>query len=177
MIQWMFTIWSLIPLPFLNPSLTSESSRFTYSWGLAWRILSITLLACEMSTVVQYFEHSLALPFFWIGMKTKLMQYCGHCCAFQICWHIGCNTLTASSFKFWNSSTEISSPPLVLFVVRLPKIHLTLQSRMSDCRWVTISLWLSGLLSPFSYSSSMYPCHFFKIKGRDFFHRGIYLIA
>ena len=35
-----------------------------------WRILSITLLACEMSAIVRQFEHSLALPFFGIGMKT-----------------------------------------------------------------------------------------------------------
>ena len=125
MIQWMLAIWFLIPLPFLNPPLTSGSSQFTYSWGLAWRILSITLLTCEMSTVVHYFEHSLSLPFWRIGIKTKLMQPCDHCCAFQICWHIECNTLTASSFKIWNSWTEISSPPLALFVVRLPNIHLT----------------------------------------------------
>ena len=39
---------------------------------LTWRILSITLLAGEMSVIVQYFEHSLALPFFGIGMKTDL---------------------------------------------------------------------------------------------------------
>ena len=32
---------------------TSGSSQFTYYWSLAWRILSITLLACEMSTIVQ----------------------------------------------------------------------------------------------------------------------------
>ena len=44
-----------------------------------WRILSITLLACEMSAIVQYFEHSLALPFFETGMKTELFQSCGHC--------------------------------------------------------------------------------------------------
>ena len=43
------------------------------------RILSITLLACEMSAIVQKFEHSLALPFFEIGMKTDLFQSCGHC--------------------------------------------------------------------------------------------------
>ena len=36
---------------------------------LARRILSITLLACEMSATVRWFEHSLALPFFGIGMK------------------------------------------------------------------------------------------------------------
>ena len=32
------------------------------------------LLACEMSAIVCYFEHSLALPFFGIGMKTDLFQ-------------------------------------------------------------------------------------------------------
>ena len=47
MIQQMLQIWSLVPLPFLNPAWTSGSSRFTYDWSLAWRILSITLLALE----------------------------------------------------------------------------------------------------------------------------------
>ena len=46
-------IWSLVPLPFLKPAWTSGSSRFTYSWSLAWKILSITLLVCEMSVIVQ----------------------------------------------------------------------------------------------------------------------------
>ena len=46
MIQRMLAIWSLVPLPFLNPAWTSGSSQFTYCWSLAWRILSITLLAC-----------------------------------------------------------------------------------------------------------------------------------
>ena len=41
---------------------------------LAWRILSITLLAGEMSAIVQWFEHSLPLPFFGIGMKSDLFQ-------------------------------------------------------------------------------------------------------
>ena len=31
--------------------------------------MSITLLACEMSAIVWYFEYSLALPFFGIGIK------------------------------------------------------------------------------------------------------------
>ena len=42
----------LVPLPFLNPGWTSGSSQFTYCWSLAWRILSITLLAGEMSVIV-----------------------------------------------------------------------------------------------------------------------------
>ena len=33
----------------------------------------------EMSTIVRWFEHFLALPFFGIGMKTDLFQSCGHC--------------------------------------------------------------------------------------------------
>ena len=54
MIQWMLTIWSLVPLHFLNPAYASGNSLFTYCWSLAWRILSITLLACEMSAIVQF---------------------------------------------------------------------------------------------------------------------------
>ena len=51
MIQQMWAIWSLVPLPFLKPAWTSGSSWFTYCLSLAWRILSITLLACEMSAL------------------------------------------------------------------------------------------------------------------------------
>ena len=46
MIQRMLAIWSLVPLPFLKPAWTSGSSQFKYCWSLAWRTLSITLLAC-----------------------------------------------------------------------------------------------------------------------------------
>ena len=128
----MLAIWSLVPLPFLNLVWTSGSSLFMYCWSLAWRILSITLLACEMSAVLQWFEHSLALPFLGIGVKTDLFQSCGHCWVFHICWHIECSTFTASSSRIWNSSTGIPSPPLALFVVLLPKARLTLHSRMSE---------------------------------------------
>ena len=66
MIQRMLAICSLFPLPFLHPAWTSGNSWFTYCWSLAWKILSITLLACEMRAIVWWFEHSLALPFFGI---------------------------------------------------------------------------------------------------------------
>ena len=64
MIQQMFAIRSLLPLPFLNPACTSGISSFKWNAEayLAWRILSITLLAWEVSTILQYFERSLALP-------------------------------------------------------------------------------------------------------------------
>ena len=45
MIHRMLAIWSLVPLPFLKPAWISGSSQFMYYWSLAWRILSITLLA------------------------------------------------------------------------------------------------------------------------------------
>ena len=51
MYQRMLAIWSLVPLPFLKPARTSESLQFMYCWSLAWRILSITLVACQMSAV------------------------------------------------------------------------------------------------------------------------------
>ena len=131
MIQWILALWSLILLPFLNPACTSESSQFKYCWCLHWRIFSVTLLVCEMSTVIQYFEHSLALPFFGTGMKTDLFQSCGPCWVFQICCHIECNTLAAASFRICNSLTGIPSPPLALFIVMLPKAQLASHSRMS----------------------------------------------
>ena len=60
----------------------------------------------------QRHEHSLALPIFGIGVKTNLFQSCGHCWVFQICWHIECCTLIASSFRISSSSSGIhfSSP-------------------------------------------------------------------
>ena len=42
-----------------------------------------------------------------------------------------CSTFTASSFRIWNSWTGIPSPPLPMFLVMLPKAHLTSHSRMS----------------------------------------------
>ena len=45
MIQRTLAIWSLVPLPFLKPAWTAGRSWFTNCWILAWRILSITLLA------------------------------------------------------------------------------------------------------------------------------------
>ena len=37
------------------------------------------------------------------GFSTTSTTWGAHCWAFQICWHIGCSTLTASSFRIWNS--------------------------------------------------------------------------
>ena len=146
MIQLMLAIWSLVPLHFINTAWTSGSSRLrTVEALLQQRILSITLLACEMSAIVWEFEHSLALPFFGIGMKTDLFESCGHCWVFPVCWHIECSTFTALSFRIWNNSTGIPSPPLALLVMMLSKAHLTSHFRMSGSRWVITPSWLPKL--------------------------------
>ena len=82
-------------------------------------------------------------------MKTDLFQSCGYCWVFQICWHIECISFTASSFRIWNSSTGIPSPPVALFIAILPKAHLSSHSRISVSRWVITTLWLSGSLRSF----------------------------
>ena len=143
---------------FNNPTdvgnLASGSSAFSKSslniWKffvhlllkLTWRILSITSLACKISAIVQWFEHSL-----WNEneMKTTLFQSCSHCWLFQICWHIKCSTFIVSSFRTWKSSVRIPPPPLALSVVMILKAHLTLDSRMSGSRWVITPSWLSVL--------------------------------
>ena len=74
------------------------------------------------------------------------------------------HTFTASSFRIWNSSAVISSPPLALFVVMLPQAHLTSHSMMSGSRWVITPSWSSGSWRFFLYSFSMYSCHLFLIS-------------
>ena len=103
-------IWKFMVDVLLKPILENFEHDFASIWD-----------ECNCAVV----EHSLALPFLGIGMKTELFQSCGHCWVFKICWHIECSTFTASSFRIWNSSTGIPSPPLALFVVLLPKAHLT----------------------------------------------------
>ena len=97
-------------------------------------------------------------------MKTGLFQSCGHCCFPNMLAYWVQFTFTASAFRIWNSSTGIPSPPLALFLVMLPKVHLTSHSRMSGSRWVITPSWLSGSWRSFLYSSSVYSCHLFLIS-------------
>ena len=138
----MLAIWSLVPLPFLNPGGTSGSLQFTYCWSLAWRILSITFLACEIECNCVVVWAFFGIAFLWDWNENW---------PFPVLWplrsfpyllaNIECSTFRASSFRIWNSSTGIPSPPLVLFVVILPKAYLTSHSRMSGSRWVITPLW------------------------------------
>ena len=64
-------------------------------------------------------------------------------------------------FRIWNSSTGIPSPPLALFMVMVPKAHLTSYSRISGSRWGITASWLSGSWKSFLNSYSVYSCHLF----------------
>ena len=143
----MLVIWSLVPLPFLNPACTCGSSCFTYCWSLAWRILSITLLVCDMSAVVQLFE--------WIVFSIALLWDWNENWPFPVLWPLpSFPTLQAYWLQHFNSIifrvlsslAGFLSPPLALFLVMLPKAHLTSHSSMFGSRWVTPPLQLSGSL-------------------------------
>ena len=108
-------IWKFTVHIMLKPGLENFEHYFAGMWDecncvVVWTFCGIYFLA--------------------IGMKTDLFQSCGNCWVFQIYLHIECSTFTASSFRIWNSSTGIPSP-LALFIVVLPKAHLTSHSRMS----------------------------------------------
>ena len=81
-----------------------------------------------------------------------------------MCWHTECSIFTASSFRIWNSSTGIPSPPVALCVVMPAKTHSTLHSRMSGSRWVITPSWLSGSLRSLLYSSFVYSWHLLLIS-------------
>ena len=91
---------------------------------------------CNCAVVWTVFE----LPLFGIGMETDHLLSCGHCWVFHIGCHTECSTLTASSFRIWNGLAGISSPTLALFMVMLPKAHLTSYCGMSGYRWVVIQV-------------------------------------
>ena len=145
MIQWMLTILSLVPLPFLNPAWTSEGSQFTYCWSLTWRIWGICSCVrwVQLCSSLNILLHCLSFGLEW---KLTFSSPVATAEFSKFAGIIECSTFTASSFRIWKSSTGIQSLPLVLVIVMLPKAHLTLHSRMSGSMQVITSLWLSSYL-------------------------------
>ena len=156
-------------------NLISGSSAFCESSLNIWKFWVCILLKSCFKNFEHYFASMwnecnfvVVWTFFGIAFlgdwnENWLFQSCGHCWVFQTCWHIECSTFTASSFRIWNNSTGIPSPPLALFIVMLSKAHLTSHSRMSGSRWVITPSWLSWSWRSFSYSSSVYSWHLFLI--------------
>ena len=122
---------------FSKPSLDTWKFLVRIMLKFGCKILSMTLLAWEMSAIVWWLAHSLLISFLGIGIRIDLFQSCGHRWVSQLCWHIKCNTLIASSFRVLNSSTEIPLHPLALLATGLPKAHLISHSKMSGSGWLT----------------------------------------
>ena len=143
MIQRMLAIWSLVPLSFLNPAWTCGSSHtvhillkpglenFEHYFASVWDECNCVVVWTFFG-IVFLWDWNENFPVLW-----PLLSFPN--------WHIECSTFTKSSFRIWNSSTGIPSPPLALLVVKLPKAHLTSHSRTSGSGWViTPPPWLSG---------------------------------
>ena len=71
--------------------------------------------------------------------------------------------LSQHPFRICNSSAGIPPLPLVLFIVRLPKAHLTSYSRMALGEWSHHCGYM-GHKDLFWYSSSIFSCHLFLIS-------------
>ena len=158
----MLAIWSLVPLPFLNPAWTSRSSRFMYCWCLAWRILSFSSMWDESNCVVVWAFFGIA--FLWDWNENWRFPVLWPLLNFPDLLAYWVQHFHSIIFQDWNSSTGIPSPPLALFIVMLPKAHLTLYSRMSGSRWMITPSWVSGSWRSFLYSSSVQSCHLFLIS-------------
>ena len=108
--------------------LISGSSAFSKSSLNIWKFRVHVLLKPGLENIEHYFASmwdecncAIFCAFFGIAFLWDWnenwpfpVDQCGHCWVFQICWHIDCSTFKVSSFRIWNSSTGIPSPPLAL---------------------------------------------------------------
>ena len=104
MIQWMLAVWSLVPC--------LSKSNLTI-----WKFLVHVLLKPPLENFEHYFasmQNECSCPVLWTLFGTALLWDWNenwpipvlwpYCCVFQICWYTECSTLTASSFRIWNTN-------------------------------------------------------------------------
>ena len=156
-----FSCFSYDPMDVGN--LISGSSAFSKCSLNIWKFLVHVLLKSSLENFEHYFasvwdECSCAvvwtffcIDFLWDWNENWPFPVLWPLLSFPNLFAFECSTFTASSFRFWNSSAGILSPPLALFVMMLPKTHLTSHSRMSGSRWVIIPSGLSELLRSFLF--------------------------
>ena len=152
MIQWMLTIWSVGSSAFsksilniwkftvhilLNPGLENFKHFFTSMWD-------------ECSCVVVWAFFGIAFLWDWNENWPSLVLW--PLLSFPNLMAYWVQLFHIKSFRSWNSSTGIPSPPLALFIVMLPKAHLPSHSRMSGSRWLITPTWLSWSWRSFLYS-------------------------
>ena len=85
-------IWKFMVHVLLKPGLENFEHYFASMWD-----------ECSCAVVWTFF----GIAFLWDWIENWPFQSCGHCCVFQICWHIECSTFAAASFRIWNTSTGI----------------------------------------------------------------------
>ena len=112
---WKFTVHVL-----LKPGLENFEHYSTSMWD-----------ECNCAVVWAFF----GIVILWDWNKNWPFPVLWSLLTFPNFWHIKYSTFSAS-FRIWNCSTGIASPPWTLFIVMLPNAHLTLHSRMSGSRWV-----------------------------------------
>ena len=128
---WSNECWQfyLFPLPLQNPACTSGSSQFVYCWSLAWRILSIILLACEMSTNCAVVWAFFGIAFLWDWNENWLLS------SFHML-----ARLCSKSFKlgFCNTWIEINKLGLEKTEIKLPTFTGS-QRKQGNSRKASIS--------------------------------------
>ena len=92
-------IWKFTVQVLLKPCLENFENYFARVWE-------------ECNCVVVWTLFGIA--FLWDWDENWHFQSCGWCWVFHICWYIDYSTFTASSFRIWNRSAGIPSPPLTL---------------------------------------------------------------
>ena len=131
-------------------NLISHSSAFSKSSLNTWNYIVHVLLKPTLENFEHYFARMqdecncisvwtfFGIAFLWDWNENWLFPVLWPLLSIQNCWLIECITLTASSFRIWNSSSGIPRPPLALVTVMLPKTHLTSHYRMSGSTWLII---------------------------------------
>ena len=108
---WKFTVHVL-----LKPGLENFKHYFTSVWD-----------KCNCAVVCAFF----GIAFLWDWNENWPFPVLWPLLSFPNVLAYWVQHFTELSFRIWNSSTGIPSPPLGLFVVMLPKAHLTSHSSMS----------------------------------------------
>ena len=127
-------IWKFSVHVLLKPSLKDFEHNLASIWN-----------ECNGMVVWTFFS----IAFLWDWNKNWLFLVLWPRLSFPILLIYWVQHFNSIIFRTWNSSAGIPSPPLALFIVMLPKAHLTSYLRMPGSRWVITPSWLFGSFKSF----------------------------